>query len=266
MDPNKCIYLVLRISRVTERMVTSSSAAVGWMPMQSSNCAFVAPIFTATATPCRISAASPPTMCTPTTLSVATSTIIFMNIFPSLPEMVFFMGRKDDVYTSMSPHCSFASSSVSPTVPICGCVNTAQATLVWSGAVWTPPKSVFESAMPSISATGVRLMRSVTSPMAQMLSTVVCENLSTLMAPLACISTPTASRPRCFTFGLRPVANITCSASITPPLCTSWSPSAVFSTAVGVVPGCMWMPFCFSCSAKNSRTSVSKPRKGRSCR
>ncbi len=34
------------------RMVTNSSAELGWMPTTLSNCSFVAPILTATANPC----------------------------------------------------------------------------------------------------------------------------------------------------------------------------------------------------------------------
>jgi len=49
------------------RMVTNSSAAVGWMPMVASNCALVAPSFTAMAIPWMISPASDPIMCAPTT-------------------------------------------------------------------------------------------------------------------------------------------------------------------------------------------------------
>ena len=61
-----------------------------------------------------------------------------------------------------------------------------------------------------MSATGVRLMRSVTSPTAQMDGTDVRLNSSTAMAPAALSATPTLSRPSPRVFGLRPVANITC--------------------------------------------------------
>ena len=61
------------IRRVEFLIVTSSSAADGWMPTVASNCALVAPPFRATAIPCKISGASGPTMCTPTTLTQAHS-------------------------------------------------------------------------------------------------------------------------------------------------------------------------------------------------
>jgi hypothetical protein len=41
------------IFRLTLRMVTNSSAAEGWMPTTVSSCAFVTPIFKATAKPCK---------------------------------------------------------------------------------------------------------------------------------------------------------------------------------------------------------------------
>jgi hypothetical protein len=44
------------------RMVTNSSAAVGWMPIVASNCALVAPQLSATASPWMISPASGPTI------------------------------------------------------------------------------------------------------------------------------------------------------------------------------------------------------------
>lgn len=54
-------------------------------------------------------------------------------------------------------------------MPISGWENTAVATLLWSGAVFSPANSVRTRAMASIRATGVKLSRSVTSPMAQTL-------------------------------------------------------------------------------------------------
>ena len=42
-----------RIFLDASRMVTSSSAAVGWMPTTESSCFFVAPSFRATAMPCK---------------------------------------------------------------------------------------------------------------------------------------------------------------------------------------------------------------------
>lgn len=41
-----------RTCRLTVRIVTSSSAAEGWMPTTESSCSFVTPILTATAKPC----------------------------------------------------------------------------------------------------------------------------------------------------------------------------------------------------------------------
>lgn len=48
--------------RVFVRIVTNSSAAVGWMPTVASNCALVAPHLSAMPRPCMISAASGPTL------------------------------------------------------------------------------------------------------------------------------------------------------------------------------------------------------------
>ena len=56
-----------------------------------------------------------------------------------------------------------------------GVLNTAVGTSRWSGRVGAPPKTVRAKQMPSWSATGVRLMRSVTSPIAKMLGTLVRE-------------------------------------------------------------------------------------------
>src|SRR5215813_6625190 len=105
------------------RMVTNSSPAVGWMPTVASNCALVAPAFTATARPWISSAASSPTMCTPTTLSVAASTISFMKVRCCRPETVYFIGRKAEVKTRTSPSRILASSSVRPTLASSGWQN-----------------------------------------------------------------------------------------------------------------------------------------------
>ena len=59
-----------------------------------------------------------------------------------------------------------ACSSVKPTVPISGVVNTADATQSWLTAVGLPPNSVSAKAWPSRMATGVRFTRLVTSPTA----------------------------------------------------------------------------------------------------
>ena len=49
------------------RMLTHSSAAVGWMPTVESKWDFLAPALSAMAMPCMISAESGPTMCAPNT-------------------------------------------------------------------------------------------------------------------------------------------------------------------------------------------------------
>jgi hypothetical protein len=59
-----------------------------------------------------------------------------------------------------------AAASVRPTVPISGWENTAVGMSSWSTVVGRPPKTVSAKAWPSRMATGVRLTRSVTSPMA----------------------------------------------------------------------------------------------------
>ncbi len=56
--------------------------------MVLSNTALVAPAFMATAKPCTISPASAPTMCRPTTRSLAVSTTSFMSVRSVLPESV----------------------------------------------------------------------------------------------------------------------------------------------------------------------------------
>ena len=57
--------------RVFCRMVTNSSAAVGWIPTVLSKCDLVAPAFMAMAMPCIISGESSPTMWAPTTCTDA---------------------------------------------------------------------------------------------------------------------------------------------------------------------------------------------------
>src|SRR5262249_39075655 len=61
-------------------MVTNPSPAVRWLPTLASNWALAAPAFTPTGKPWISSAASSPTMCTPTTRSVAASTTSFMKV------------------------------------------------------------------------------------------------------------------------------------------------------------------------------------------
>src|SRR5262245_27798777 len=188
------------------RMVTNSSPAVGWMPTVASNCALVAPAFTPTAKPWISSAASSPTMCTPTTRSVAASTISFMKVRCWRPDTVYFIGRNAAVKTLISPSVSLASSSVRPTVASSGWQNTAEGTSRWSGLRFLLPNSVSAKQWPSMMATGVRLMRSVTSPTAQMLDAVDFDHSSTATAPALSSCTPTFSRPMPDVFGARPVA------------------------------------------------------------
>src|SRR6476646_1290778 len=76
------------------RRVTNSSAAVGWMPIVASNCALVAPSFTAMAMPWISSPASGPSMCAPTTRWLAASTTSFMKTRSWFAPMVCLSERK----------------------------------------------------------------------------------------------------------------------------------------------------------------------------
>ena len=67
------------------------------MPTVESNCFLVAPHLSAMPRPCMISALSGPTMWHPTTLSVATSTMSFMNAFSTRPAREIFMGVNVEV-------------------------------------------------------------------------------------------------------------------------------------------------------------------------
>lgn len=82
--------------RTASRMVTNSSAAVGWMPMVASKSAFVAPALIATLKPCTISPASGPHMWAATTLSSSRFTRSFISVRSPRPESVCFMGLKAD--------------------------------------------------------------------------------------------------------------------------------------------------------------------------
>src|SRR5688572_9954714 len=84
-----------RQAEALSRRVTNSSAAVGWMPMVASNCALVAPSFTAMATPWMISPASGPIMCAPTTAWVAWSTTSFMKVRSALSVRLSFSARNE---------------------------------------------------------------------------------------------------------------------------------------------------------------------------
>mmetsp|Transcript_10926 Transcript_10926/g.18705 ORF Transcript_10926/g.18705 Transcript_10926/m.18705 type:complete len:226 (+) Transcript_10926:523-1200(+) len=116
-------------------------------------------------------------------------------------------------------------------------------------------------------ATGVRLMRLVTSPTAQTQSTVVRLNSSTLTAPSLFNSTPTSFRPRSgrLVFGDRPVANITISHSTIGSPASSVRdslPLAIFSILTGFVLACTCTPRLVKFSPTALRTSSSKPRRG----
>ena len=97
------------------------------MPTVESNCALVSPHLSAIPMPCMISAESGPTMWHPTTLSVSTSTMSFMNAFSTRPASEIFMGVNVLVYTSQVKPAAMACSSVMPTVATGGCENTADA-------------------------------------------------------------------------------------------------------------------------------------------
>ena len=110
-----------------------------------------------------------------------------------------------------------ASSSERPTVPISGCENTAVAMQSWSGSTGLSLNAVSMKHIASWIATGVSCTRSVTSPIAQMFSTLVRDSASTMISPLIPVSTPAASRPRFSVFGMRPMASMTWSATRTSP-------------------------------------------------
>ena len=93
--------------------------------MVLSNTALVAPAFIATANPCTISPASAPTMCRPTTRSVASSTTSFMSVRSLLPLKVCRNARNSLRYTVTAPKRARASASDQPTVPTDGWVKTA---------------------------------------------------------------------------------------------------------------------------------------------
>mmetsp|Transcript_156404 Transcript_156404/g.291915 ORF Transcript_156404/g.291915 Transcript_156404/m.291915 type:complete len:240 (-) Transcript_156404:616-1335(-) len=222
--------------------------------------------------PCIISPASAPTMCAPTTFPAPSKpsemTRSFMSIFSSSPRpvgMVCFIGLNFEMYTSTLPYVSAACSSVRPQLPIGGWEKTALGTPLWSGLACSPPNIVFAMAMPSMSATGVKAMRFVTSPIAKMLSMFVLLYSSTNTAPLrGSTATPTSSRPICELFGFRPVANMTLSTSSSAPLSVlnTSLPSGASSIAAGLWPAWMWMPLALRSSVICRRTSSSKPRSG----
>src|SRR6516164_119599 len=79
---------------VFSRIVTNSSAALGWMPTVWSNCLLVAPHLTAIARPWMISGASGPSIWQPTTRSLRVSTTSFIRVRSGRPDNVFFIGLK----------------------------------------------------------------------------------------------------------------------------------------------------------------------------
>ena len=109
---------------------------------------------------------------------------------------------------STSPCCSRAFSSDSPTLARLGSVNTAVGTFSWSTGVGSLRNSVRASHMASAVATGVRLIRLVTSPMAWIEPTELLEYSSTATAPSAASSTPTASSPSLAVFANPNVATV----------------------------------------------------------
>ena len=104
-----------------QRIVTSSSAEVGWMAIVSSRSRLRAPIFTATAKPCRISSAPVPIRCTPSTRYSGPATTSFITQRGLRVVSAWYIGTKLLVYTfTCAPCCVRACASVSPTVPIGG--------------------------------------------------------------------------------------------------------------------------------------------------
>ena len=93
--------------------------------MVASNWALVAPHFSATAKPCTISPASAPTMCRPTTRSVALSTISLTSVRSPRPDSVCLSGLKSLRNTWMALNFSRACASLRPTVPTGGWVKMA---------------------------------------------------------------------------------------------------------------------------------------------
>ncbi|MOA54652.1 hypothetical protein D3C78_1783110 [compost metagenome] len=93
--------------------------------MVSSKSRLVAPAFKAIARPWTISPASGPTMWQPRTLSVLASTTSFISVRSWHSVRVSFIGRKRLSKICTSWPASRASSSVKPTVPMFGRLNTA---------------------------------------------------------------------------------------------------------------------------------------------
>src|SRR6185437_11593939 len=81
------------------RIVTSSSALVGWMATVSSKSSLVAPMRTATANPCIISSAPGPTTCTPTTRRLGPTVTSFMSQRGLAIVSAWYIGMKLDLNT-----------------------------------------------------------------------------------------------------------------------------------------------------------------------
>src|SRR5690606_14992808 len=152
-----------------QRSRTISSALVGWMAMVAWKSASVAPIFTATAKPCRISSAASPTRCRPTTRFSSPTQMALNMLCCCTSARACSIGRKVVPWqlTASAPKRSRASASVSPTLPSGGCENTTVGTLSWSTrAPASPPNTRSISLRASAIATGVSARRPVTSPTA----------------------------------------------------------------------------------------------------
>ena len=126
---------------------------------------------------------------------------------------------------------------------ISGVENTAVGISVCSIMRGLLPNSVSAKACPSRMATGVSAARSVTSPTAKMLSTDDFEYSLTTIWPFQPRSTPTFSRPSPSVLGVRPMANMICSASsVVPSVRWPTRPASVFSKCVKMWPNENRMP------------------------
>src|SRR5437762_277174 len=125
------------------------------MPRVASKSAFVAPSFTAIATPWMTSPASGPIMCAPTTRCEARWTISFMRVRSLFSVSVSLRARNEVLYTSIAPWALRAASSDRPTLARFGLAKTAVGTLAWSTGVGELRNSVLASHIASAVATGV---------------------------------------------------------------------------------------------------------------
>ena len=141
------------------RMVTSSSAAVGWTAMVRSKSALVAPMVTAMPTSWIISPAPWPMMWTPSTLSVGVDDELHQHALVAARQRRLHGAEARSCRSSTSPQRAAPSASVRPMTPISGVENTAVGISAWSTIVGLPPNTVSAKAWPSRIATGVRLAR-----------------------------------------------------------------------------------------------------------